>query len=249
MKTKSEFSKIKWGSFLFPLALGAMLHATTARAATLNVVVAGFYGGNSLSSGSIDSPALLPVGSSADFGVFYSGSSFTSSSAIASALTSITTDSAMQSFRSANGWVSFGTVTVPTTSGNFRMLWDLNSASIGPGFGTEFDLNPTTGALNGINLVGKIPYVWIQTAGTNTEYGVFVSNQAFANAGFGALTQVDLSDTGDSATGVRALFGSVNIDGSGITTQAIPEPVTAHLALAGFGLLSLFRKRKTKLKS
>jgi hypothetical protein len=244
MKTKSEFAKVRWGSFLFPLVLGAMLQATTAKAATLNVVVAGYFGGNSLSTG-----ALLPVGSSADFGVFYSGSSFTSSSAIASALSSITTDSAMQSFRSANGWVSFGTVTVPTTNGNFRMLWDLNSASAGPGFGTEFNLNPTTGALNGINLVGKIPYVWIQTAGANTEYGVFVSNQAFANAGFGALTQVDLSDTGDSATGVRALFGSVNIDGSGITTQAIPEPVTAHLALAGFGLLSLFRKRKTTYKS
>ena len=244
MKIKSGFAKLGWGSFLFPLALAVLLQVTPAKAATLNVVVAGYFGGNSLSSGS-----LLPVGSSVDFGVFYSSSSFTSSSAIASALASITTDSAMQSFRSANGWVSFGTVTVPTDDGNFRMLWDANSASRGPGFGTEFNLNPTTGALNGIDLVGKIPYVWIQTAGANAEYGVFVSNQAFVGAGFGAITQVDLSDTGDPASGVRALFGLVNADGSGITTQAVPEPVTAHLALAGFGFLSLFRKRKITVKS
>ena len=244
MTTKSDFTRGGWVSFLFPLTLALMLQATPAKSATLNVVVAGFFGANSLSSGS-----LLPVGSSVDFGVFYSSSSFTSSSAIASALASITTDSAMQGFRSANGWVSFGTVTVPTASGNFRMLWDKNSNLVGPGFGTEFDLNPTTGALNGIDLVGKIPYVWIQTPGANTEYGVFVSNQGFVSAGFGTLTQVDLSDTGDLASGVRALFGLVNADGSGITTQAVPEPVTAHLALAGMGILSLFRKRKITVKS
>lgn len=243
MKTKSEFAKNRSISFLFPLALAIALQAATAKAATLNVVVAGYFGDNSLSSG-----ATLTAGSTVDFGVFYSGSSFTSSSAIASALSTITTDSAMQSFRSANGWSSFGTVTVPT-GGDFTMLWDLNSPTDGPGFGTEFNLNPTTGALNGIDLVGKIPYVWIQTAGASTEYGVFVSNQAFVSAGFGAITQMDLSDTGDPKTGVTALFGLVNADGSGITTQAIPEPVTAHLALAGFGFLSLFRKRFTTVKS
>jgi len=243
MKTKSEFAKIKWGSFLFPLALAAMLQATTAKAATLNVVVAGYFGANSLSTG-----ALLTDGSSADFGVFYSGSSFTSSSAIASALAAITTDSAMQSFRSANGWTSFGTVTVPA-GGDFTMLWDLNAPADGPGFGTEFNLNPTSGPLNGIDLVGKIPYVWIQTLGASTEYGLFVSNQEFASEGFGAITQVDLSNTGSSTSGVTALFGQVKADGSGIITQSIPEPVTAHLALAGMGILSLFRKRKTTVKS
>jgi hypothetical protein len=220
-----------------------MLQSVPAKAATLNVVVAGYFGANSLSSG-----ALLPAGSSADLGVFYSGGSFTSSSAITSALTSITTDSAMQSFRSANGWTSFGTVTVPA-GGDFTMLWDLNAPADGPGFGTEFNLNPTSGPLNGIDLVGKIPYVWIQTPGTSTEYGLFVSNQAFASAGFGAITQVDLSNTGSSTSGVTALFGQVKADGSGIVTQPIPEPVTAHLALAGMGILSLFRKRKTTVKS
>ena len=243
MITKSEFARSGWSSFLFPLALAVMVQATAVKAATLNVVVAGYFGGNSLSSG-----ALLPVGSSADFGVFYSGSSFTSSSAIASALTSITTDSAMQGFRSANGWVSFGTVTVPT-GGDFTMLWDLNAPTDGPGFGTEFNLNPTTGSLNGIDLVGKIPYVWIQTPGASTEYGLFVSNQAFASAGFGAITQVDLSNTGSSTSGVTALIGQVKADGSGIVTQSIPEPVTAHYALAGMGILSLFRKRTTTAKS
>lgn len=243
MITKSEFARSGWGRFLFPLVLALMIQATPAKAATLNVVVAGYFGANSLSSG-----ATLTQGSLVDFGVFYSGGSFTSSSTIASALTSITTDSAMQSFRSANGWASFGTVTVPT-GGDFSMLWDLNSPTGGPGFGAEFNLNPTTGALNGIDLVGKIPYVWIQTAGASTEYGVFVSNQAFVSAGFGAITQVDLSDTGDPASGVTALFGLVNADGSGITTQAVPEPVTARLALAGIGFLALLRKRITTEKS
>ena len=243
MKIKSGFAKIGWGSFLFPLVLAVMIQATAVKAATLNVVVAGYFGANSLSSG-----ALLPAGSSADFGVFYSGSSFTSSSAIASALASITTDSAMQSFRSANGWASFGTVTVPT-GGDFTMLWDLNAPADGPGFGTEFNLNPTTGALSGIDLVGKIPFVWIQTPGASTEYGLFVSNQAFIGAGFGAITQVDLSDTGSSTSGVTALFGQVKTDGSGIVTQSIPEPVTTPIALLGMGLLSLFRKRKTTEKS
>jgi hypothetical protein len=243
MTAKSKFARSGWGRFLFPLVLAVMIQASAVKAATLNVVVAGYFGANSLSSG-----ALLPAGSSADFGVFYSGGSFTSSSAIASALTSITTDSAMQSFRSANGWASFGTVTVPA-GGDFTMLWDLNVPAVGPGFGTEFNLNPTSGPLNGIDLVGKIPYVWIQTPGTSTEYGLFVSNQAFVSAGFGAITQVDLSNTGSSTSGVTALFGQVKADGSGIVTQSIPEPVTAHLALAGMGILSLFRKRKTTVKS
>ena len=243
MIAKSKCARSRWGSSLLPIALALMVEATAAKAATVNVVVAGYFGGNSLSTGE-----LLPAGSSADFGVFYSGSSFTSSSAIASALTSITTDSAMQSFRSANGWASFGTVTVPA-GGDFTMLWDLNAPADGPGFGTEFNLNPTSGPLNGIDLVGKIPYVWIQTPGTSIEYGLFVSNQAFASAGFGAITQVDLSNTGSSTSGVTALFGQVKADGSGIVTQPIPEPVTAHLALAGMGILSLFRKRKTTVKS
>jgi hypothetical protein len=243
MITKSGFARSGWSSFLFPLALAVMVQAAAVKAATLNVVVAGYFGANSLSSG-----ALLTAGSLADFGVFYSGSSFTSSSAIASALTSITTDSAMQSFRSANGWASFGTVTVPT-GGDFTMLWDLNAPADGPGFGTEFNLNPTTGALSGIDLVGKIPFVWIQTPGASTEYGLFVSNQAFIGAGFGAITQVDLSNTGSSTSGVTALFGKVNADGSGIITQGIPEPATAPLTIVGMGLLSLFRKRTITVKS
>lgn len=243
MTAKSKFAKSGWGRFLSPLVLALMIQGTPAKAATLNVVVAGYFGANSLSSG-----ATLTQGSLVDFGVFYSGGSFTSSSTIASALTSITTDSAMQSFRSANGWASFGTVTVPT-GGDFTMLWDLNAPTGGPGFGTEFNLNPTTGSLNGIDLVGKIPYVWIQTPGASTEYGLFVSNQAFAGAGFGAITQVDLSNTGSSTSGVTALIGQVKADGSGIVTQSIPEPVTAHYVLAGMGISCLFRKRTTTAKS
>lgn len=243
MIAKSKCARSRWGSSLLPIALALMVEATAAKAATVNVVVAGYFGGNSLSTGE-----LLPAGSSADFGVFYSGSSFTSSSAIASALNSITTDSAMQSFRSANGWASLGTVSVPV-GGDFTMMWDPTVPLDGPGFGAEFNLNPTTGALTGLDLVGKIPYVWIQTPGANTEYGLFVSNRALIGPGFGALNQIDLSNTGDATTGVTALFGQVKADGSGIVTQSIPEPAAASLALLGMGLLSLFQKRKTTLKS
>jgi len=151
----------------------------------------------------------------------------------------------MQSFRSANGWASLGTVSVPA-GGDFTMMWDPTVPLDGPGFGAEFNLNPTTGALTGLDLVGKIPYVWIQTSGSTKEYGLFVSNRALIGPGFGALNQIDLSNTGDATTGVTALFGQVKADGSGIVTQSIPEPSAASLALLGMGLLSLFQKRKQR---
>jgi len=226
--------------------LSCLAHVATGKAATLNVVVAGYFGGNRLAALS----TVLPDNTAVDFGVFFSGGSFTSAAALSTALASVTTDAGMQNFRSNNGWVSFGSGLVSGGAGDFTLLWDLNEASKGPGFGTEFELNPTTAnnptygtQLNGQNLVGKIPYVWVQTPGATSEYGLFVSNQAFPAAGFGAILQVDMADVGDSAFGVTSLFGLVKSDGTGIATQAIPEPSSASLALFSAGLFALLRRR------
>lgn len=228
------------------LALSFLTHAATGKAATLNVVVAGYFGNNTLS----DLVTKLPDNTLVDFGVFFSAGSFTTSAALSTALGSVTTDAGMQNFRTNNGWVSFGSGLVSGGVGDFTLLWDLNEASKGPGFGTEFELNPTTAnnstygtQLNGQNLVGKIPYVWVQTPGATSEYGLFVSNQAFPAAGFGAILQVDVADVGDPAFGVTSLFGLVKSDGTGIATQAIPEPSSAALALFGAGLFALLRRR------
>lgn len=233
------------------LALSFLAHAATGRAATVNVVVAGYFGNNTLS----DLSTKLPNNTVVDFGVFFSGGSYTTSAAISTALGSVTTDGGMQSFLANNGWVSFGSGLVSGGTGNFTLLWDANEVATGPGFGAEFELNPTTAnnatygtQLNGQNLVGKIPYVWIQTSGATKEYGLFVSNQAFPAAGFGAILQVDVSDVGDPLYGVSSLFGSIKPDGSGIATQAIPEPSSASLALFGAGLFAFLRRRAAALK-
>jgi uncharacterized protein YaiE (UPF0345 family) len=225
------------------------------QAATLNVVVAGYFGGNVMSTGT-----ALPDGTVVDFGIFYSGGSFTSAATIATALSG----AAYSSFRADNGWVSFGTANISTpvggVSGDFTLLWDANTPGTGPGFGAEFELNPAVNAvtlvpnapyasaLNGENLVGKTPFLWVQTPGANAEYGLFVSNQAFTNAGFGAITQVDVADVGDAAFGVSALLGVVNADGTGITTAtAIPEPSTLSF-LVGVSVLSFLRRRDSVSK-
>jgi hypothetical protein len=237
-------------SSLLGLATLALLATGTTRAATLQVIVAGYFGNNTLS----DSTTLLPVGTVVDFGLFFSGGSFTTSAAISTALGSVTTDAGMQSFRANNGWVSFGSGAVSQVNGDFRLLWDLNETSVGPGFGTEFELNPTitpssnapyASQLNGQILVGKIPYLWVQTTGPSVEYGLFVSNQAFSASGFGNFTQVDVNDGGDPAYGVTALFGLLKSDGSGIATQAIPEPSAGACLLLAGGLFAL-RQRKIK---
>lgn len=238
-------------SSLLGLATLALLATGTTKAATLNVVVAGYFGNNTLS----DLTTLLPDSTVVDFGVFFSGGSFTTSAAISTALGSVTTDAGMQSFLASNGWVSFGSGVVSGGGGDFTLLWDLNEASKGPGFGTEFELNPTTAnnatygtQLNGQNLVGKIPYVWIQTSGASKEYGLFVSNQAFPAAGFGAMLQVDVADVGDPAFGITSLFGLVKSDGSGIATQAIPEPSAAAFLVLGGSLFVLLQRRTPKLQ-
>ena len=211
-----------------------------ASAATLNVIVPGYYGGNFLS----DSTTKLPNGTVVDFGVFYSGSAFTSQSSIAALLDTVKTDSvALQGFRANNGWVSFGTVEVAGGNGDFDLQWDLIAPGSGPGFGTEFNLDPSTGALAGKSLVGVKPYLWVQTAGSTPEFWAGVSNAALPAAGFGALFQGDVVNDGTPGTGFTMLLGNA-IDGAGITT--IPEPATGTLAAVGLVLLGLRRKASGK---
>ena len=158
---------------------------------------------------------------------------------IATALAAVNSDAKMQTFLSDNGWTSFGTSTVSGGAGDFTLSWQPNDAATGPGFGTAFNIDPAIG-----NLVGKTGYVWLKTpAGTPAvaQYGLFASNQSFIAATFGADLSIDLTDTGDTSSGVTPLFGSVLADG--ISTKAIPEPSSMSLIAIGLALLPLARRK------
>ena len=234
-KTSKTFSKLACG-----VALAGCL-VQPLGAATLQVIVAGFYGGNFLS----DSTTNLPDGTVVDFGVFYSAGVFSSQSTIATLLDPIKADSlALQGFRANNGWVSFGSVAVAGGSGDFTLQWDATKPLLGPGLGLEFNLDPATGALAGKSLVGVTPYLWVQTTGSAPEFWAGISKAALPGAGFGALFQGDVIDEGQANSGFTMLLGG-GIDGAGITT--IPEPASG--ALAAFGLALLGLRRKTSRKS
>lgn len=208
---------------------------SSVKAATIQLTVGGFFGGNKLQN----LTTTLPDNTLVDFGVFYTSSAFTSASAITTALAAVNSDAKMQTFLSDNGWVSFGTSTVSGGGGDFTLSWQPNDAATGPGFGSAFNIDPTIG-----NLVGKTGYVWLKTpAGTPAvaQYGLFASNQSFIAATFGADLSIDLTDTGDATTGVTALFGSVLAEG--IATKAIPEPSSLSLIAIGLALLPLARRK------
>jgi hypothetical protein len=220
------------------LALMAITSWSSVKAATIQLTVGGFFGGNKLQN----LTTTLPDNTLVDFGLFYKNSAFTSTSAIATALASVSTDAKMQTFLSDNGWTSFGTSTVSGGAGDFTLSWQPNDAATGPGFGAAFNIDPTIG-----NLVGKTGYVWLKTpAGTPavTQYGLFASNQSFIAATFGADLSIDLTDTGDPSTGVTALFGSVLAEGiSTKAVSAVPEPSSMSLITIGLALLPLARRK------
>jgi hypothetical protein len=206
------------------------------KAATIQLTVGGFFGGNKLE----DLTTTLPDNTLVDFGLFYKNTAFTSTSAIATALASVNTDVQMQTFLSDNGWVSFGASTVAGGAGDFTLSWQPTLPSAGPGLGAAFNIDPAIG-----NLVGKTGFVWLQTpAGTPavSQYGLFASNQSFIAASFGADLSIDLVNTGDATTGVTALIGSVLAEG--ISTQAaVPEPSSMSLIAIGLALLPLSRRK------
>ena len=214
----------------------AALCVLPARAATLQTFVNGYYGGNYLSDGT----TYLPDTTVVDFGFFYSGGTYTSASTIGANLLALNGDSAsLQSFRANNNWVSLGSGQVSGGIGEFTLGWDKGSASQAPGLGEELNLDPTSGALNGQNLTGKTPFVWIQTPSSPgaSEFWVGVSNTALPSAGFGAFYAGDVTTDGFSM-----VYGTA-ISSTGITT--IPEPSVVAMAMVGSAGLFAFRRRST----
>lgn len=207
------------------LIVGWFANPNPSSAATLEVFVAGYYGGNQNAGGSV-----LPSGTSVELGVFYSGGVFTTSASVSNALASVATTSQWSDFRVNAGWVSFGSGIVGA-NGDFQLSWSSldNSA---PGLGSEFDLNPTTGVLATKSLIGVIPFLWVQTA-NSTESGLYVSNQAFPTNSFGASFQIDAT-TGDA--GVTALRGTVT--DSGIKTAALSVGTSSNTVAPTLRLMS-----------
>ena len=218
------------------LALMTIASWSSVKAATIQLTVGGFFGGNKLEN----LTTILPNNTLVDFGLFYKDNAFTSTSAIAAALASVSTDAQMQTFLSDNGWYSFGTGTVSGDLGDFTLGWQPTLPLQGPGLGASFNIDPAIG-----NLVGKTGFVWLQTpAGTPavSQYGLFASNASFIAANFGADLSIDMVNTGEATTGVTALFGSVLEDG--ISTQAaVPEPSSMSLIAIGLALLTLSRRK------
>lgn len=207
---------------------GAFCFAPWSQAATIELSVAGYYGGNQSASG-----AVLPAGTTVELGIFYSGGVFTTSTAISSALAGVATTTQWSDFRISSGWVSFGSVTVGS-GGDFEMYWSSSSSlnTRGPGLGSEFDLNPTTGALISKNLAGKNPYLWVQTA-DNLESGLFYSSQALPAEGFGASLQIDAT-TGTE--GVTALRGAVS--DAGLKTATLTPGTSSNSVVPTLRLLA-----------
>ena len=214
----------------------ASLCVVPARAVTLQTFVNGYYGGNYLSDGT----TFLPDTTLVDFGFFYTGGTYTSASAIGASLLGLNGNSAsLQSFRANNNWVSLGSGQVSGGNGEFTLGWDAGSSSTAPGLGSELNLNPSSGVLNGQNLAGKTPFVWIQTPNTpsGVEFWVGVSNLPLPSAGFGAFYAGDVT-----TDGFTMVYGTA-ISSEGVTT--IPEPSVVALAMVGTAGLFAFRRRST----
>lgn len=215
------------------------------QAATIQLTVGGYFGGNTLA----DNVTVLPDATLVDFGIFYKNSAFTSLADIRTAVEAANTDAKLQSLLTDNGWYSFGTSTVAGGTGDFTLSWQPNDTSAGPGFGSSFNIDPLIGG-SSINLVGKIGFVWLKTP-TNTpggiQYGLFASNTSFPASGFGAELSVDMVDTGDAASGVTALLGKVTDSGVKTATLAaggVPNIATPTLRLITAGV-PVYRNGKT----
>jgi hypothetical protein len=186
--------------------LTALMLTSRSNAAVLDVSIAGYYGSNFLA----DKTSALPNGTTVDFGLFYSNG-FTSASAITTALGSVNSLAGMQAFRSSNGWISFATTTVQANDFSITMTaYD----------STGLNMTPTTGTLTGLNLTGATAFLWIETSGSTSQFGVYSFKTALPTmSGFADFLPLEAT-----SNDVTSIVGSANPDGVSTATVNTTTP-------------------------
>lgn len=210
---------------------------------SITLAVNGYYGNNLSSSGQ-----QLADGTLVKLGFFYSGGAFVSSSNVLANWDSLTGSLSSKLSSFDDSFYTLASTTTSTVNGNgaeWQILYSPDpDVQPNPAFQSLFPINPavSTPSLASINLVGYKPFIWVETS-DRSEFGLFESRLAFPT---GAFPDNDLSIDAISS-GSTAFIGTLLSDDTGF--QTIPEPASTSLALLGFGLLSLLRRRETVLKS
>lgn len=241
MKHLTSRSKQIW----FPLIIAATFLTGSVGQSQVSITLAvnGYYGSNFSSSG-----ADLADGTLVKLGFFHTGSAFVSSANVLSNWQALTGTMASRLSTFDDNFYTLANTVITSGNGNgaeFQILYSPDpDVQPNPAFQSLFVINPavTTPTLASINLVGVKPLIWIETV-DRSEFGLFESKLAFPT---GAFPDNDLSiDVID--TGSTAIVGTLLANDTGL--QTIPEPSSASLAVLGFGLVSLLRRRETILKS
>jgi hypothetical protein len=209
---------------------------------SITLAVNGYYGNNLSVSGQ-----QLADGTLVKLGFFHSGGAFVSSSNVLANWDSLTGSLASKLSYFDDSFYTLASTTTRTVDGKaeWQFLYSPDpEVQPDTAFQSLFVINPavSTPTLASINLVGYKPFIWVETS-DRSEFGLFESRLAFPT---GAFPDNDLVIDA-IRSGSTAIVGTLLSDDTGL--QTIPEPASTSLALLGFGLLSLLRRRETLLKS
>jgi hypothetical protein len=241
IQMKATPKKTQWSALL---ALVLILGGSVGQAQVgITLAVNGYYGNNLSASG-----ANLADGTSVKLGFFHTGTAFLPTTDVLNSWLGLSGTMASKLSSFDDNFYTLASASITSANGNgaeWQILYSPDpDVQPNPAFQSLFNINPavSTPALSSINLVGYKPFIWVETV-DRSEFGLFESKLAFPT---GAFPDNDLSIDVIN-TGATALVGTLLADDTGL--QTIPEPTSASLALLGFGLLSLLRRRVSDLKS